>query len=88
MVNRFTITLPGETQDNPEDVRTLTFTIGPDNGGAGTEIDLPLFAGQTFHPAKRYGPLLSQAFDKSANTVVTALKSMLIPEVLVDSLAG
>ena len=65
-----------------------TLAIGPDNGGAGTEIDLSLFAGQAFHSAKRDGPIFSQAFDKSANTVVAALKSMLIPEVLVDSLAG
>ena len=45
-----------------------------------------LAAGATIHPAKKSRPVLSQTFDKPANTVVAALKTMLVSEVLIDSL--
>ena len=88
MVNSFTIALPRETQNDPKDMRTLALAIRPDNRCTGAEIYLRLIAGHTFHPAKRYQLILSQAFDKPADTVVAALKSILVSEVLVDSLTG
>lgn len=71
-----------------EGMRSLTLAIGSDNRRTGAEVNLCLFAGHTLHPAKRYTPVDIQAFDKSANTVVAALKSILISEVLIDSLTG
>ena len=67
---------------------TPTLSVGPENRRCRAKIHLCLFAGQTFHPAKRYRPVLSQTFDKPANTVVAALKSVLVPEVLIDLLPG
>ena len=52
------------------------------------EIDLCLLAGHAFHPAKRYRAILSRASDKSADNIVAALKSVLVSEVLVNSLTG
>jgi len=87
-INCFTVSLARETQNNPEDMRSLTLAIGPDNRCAGAEVNLRLFAGHTFHPAKRYRSIISHAFDKSANTIVAAIKSILISEILIDSLTG
>ena len=69
-------------------MRTPAFAIGFYNRCAGTEIDLGFITGHTFHPAKRDGAVLPQTFDKSANTVITALESMLVSQVLIDSLTG
>jgi len=87
-IDYFAVCLARETQNDPKDMRTPTRAIRPDNRRCGAKIYLCLFAGHTFHPAKRYRPVLSQAFDKPADTVVAALKSVLISEVLVDSLPG
>jgi len=66
----------------------VILTIRPDNRCTDAKIHLGLIAWHTFHPAERYRLILSQAFDKSADTVVAALKSILVSEVLVDSLTG
>jgi hypothetical protein len=87
-IDYFTIRLARKAQNYPEDMRTPTLSIGPENRRCGAEIYLCLFAGHTFHPAKRYWPISSKAFDKSANTIIATLKSILISEVLVDSLTG
>ncbi len=67
---------------------TLALAVRSENRRCRAEIYLCLLAGHAFHPAKRYRPVLSQASDKSADTVVAALKSVLVSEVLVDSLTG
>ena len=85
-IDYFTVRFAREAQDYPKDMGTLTLAVRSNNSRGGAKIYLCLLTGHTFHPAKRYRAILSQAFDKSSDTEVTALKSVLVSEVLIDSL--
>ncbi len=87
-IDYFAVCLARETQNDPKNMGTLTLAVRSEHRRCRAKIYLCLLAGHTFHTAKRYRAILSQASDKSANTVVAALKSVLISEVLVDSLPG
>ena len=69
-------------------MRTLALAIKPDNRCNDAKIHLGLIARHTFHPTKWYRIIISKASNKSANTVVAALKSILVSQILIDSLTG
>ena len=87
-IDYFAVCLARKAQNYPKDMGTLALSVGPEYRRCRAEIYLCLLTGHTFHPAKRYRAILAQAFDESSDTEVTALKSVLVSKVLVDSLTG
>ena len=82
MPDDFTVSLAGEAQNYPKDVRTPLFPVGKHYRSTFTEIDLNLFARPALHPAKRHRTAAFKTAYETLDTVITAGKTMLIVNIL------
>ena len=85
-VHRFAVASAREAQDDAEYVGPTASAVRRYNGRAGAKVHLRFLAGHAFHPPKRDGTGLLQTPDESADTVIAAPETVLIPQVLINPL--
>ena len=67
---------------------TPAFAVGTDDRGAGSEVDLGLFARGAFHPAEGQRAVLAKSCHEPPDTVILRPKAVFADQVLVDPLRG